>query len=98
MLRDIGDMPITAANEMNIPVRCFVHEPEKENEPWGWSAINFMPRKECCGSEYFIEADTKEEILDAVTKYVLPLYCVAVENLRTTGENYYWESKGDGDD
>ncbi len=91
MLRDTGTIPISGANEMNIPVVCFLHEPERENGLWSWSAVNFMPRKECCISGYRLEADTKEEILEEINKWVTPLYKVALNNLETTGENYYWE-------
>ena len=91
MLRDTGDMAIESANEMNIPVVCFLHEPDRENCLWSWSAINFMPRKERLGSRYYLEADTKEEIIELVNKYVIPLYEAAMTNLKTSGDNYYWE-------
>ncbi len=91
MLRDTGTMPISNANDMNVPVVCMLHEPERENGMWSWTAINFMPRKEYCGSGYRLEADTKEEILAEVNKYVTPLYQAALNNLKTKGENYYWE-------
>lgn len=93
MLRDIGEMPITQANDANVPVVCFLHEPDRENGLWSWDAINFMPRKERCGGSYRLEADTKEEILEAVRKHVLPLYEAATLNLKEYGENYYWERK-----
>ena len=91
MLRDIGEMPIEDANDANVPVVCMLHEPGRKNGLWSWTAINFMPRKECCGGGYHLEADTKEEIIDAVRKHVLPLYQVATENLGAYGENYYWQ-------
>ncbi len=91
MLRDIGDMPITKANEMNVPVICFLHEPDRDNGMWSWTARNFMPRKEHCGSGYRLEADTKEEILDAINKHVVPLYEIATKNLKEKGNNYFWE-------
>ena len=62
---------------------------------WPWSALNFMPRKERCGSGYRIAANTKKEILEVVNKYVTPLYDVAAKNLTTQSENYYWEPKGE---
>ena len=91
MLRDTGDMSISSANDANIPVVCFLHEPDRENGLWSWSAINFMPRKERCGGGYRLEADTKEEIMEALKKHVIPLYQVALTNLTERGNNYYWE-------
>lgn len=91
MLRDTGEMPIENANDANVPVVCMLQDPDRENGPWVWTAVNFMPRKERCSSGYRLEADTKEEILDAVRKHVLPLYQVATENLGAYGENYYWQ-------
>jgi len=88
---DLGDMKLSYANDSNIPVVCFLHEPEGEGGMWTWTALNFMPRKERCGGGYHIGAKTKEEILEAVNKYVTPLYEVAATNLRNTGKNYYWE-------
>ena len=92
MFVNIGDMHIEAADDANIPVVCFINEPDSDNEMWTWTAINFMPRKERCGGSYEIAAKTKAEILEAVNKYVTPLYDVAAKNLRTTGKNYYWEA------
>jgi len=91
MIKDTGDIEIGRADEMNVPVVCFLHEPDRENGLWSWSAINFMPRKECLGSRYHLEADTKEEIIELINKYVVPLYKAALTNLKTSGENYYWE-------
>ena len=91
MVRDTGTMPITSANEMNIPVICMLHEPDRENGLWSWAATNFMPRKEYCGSSYCLEADTKEELLAEINKYVTPLYETALANIKERGYNYYWE-------
>ena len=94
MIRDVGDMPIHGANEMNIPVMCFMHEPESPGGGlWVWTARNYMPRKECLGNHYRLEADTRDEILAALTRWVLPLYEVATANIRESGHNYYWERK-----
>lgn len=93
MLRDTGEMPIESADDANIPVVCFLHEPDRKNGLWTWSAVNFMPRKERCGGNYKLEADSKEEIMNALKKHVIPLYEVALENLKQHGENYYWERK-----
>ena len=92
-IRSTGEMDPDAMNEMNVPVVCVLFEPENEGEPWVWNAINFMPRKEYCGSTWNIEADTKEEILEWVREKVVPLYEAATNNLREHGENYYWEPK-----
>lgn len=84
-------MAISSANDMNIPVVCFMSEPDRENGLWSWTATNFMPRKERCGGSYRLEADTKEEIMEAIKKHVLPLYEIATLNMRERGENYFWE-------
>jgi hypothetical protein len=91
MTRDTGSLPISEADEMNIPVVCFLTAPDRGTDLWKWSAVNFMPRKEYCGGNYRLEADTKEEIMELIRKYVIPLYEVALENLKERGENYYWE-------
>lgn len=61
-IRSTGEMDPDAMNEMNVPVVCFIFAPEKEGDPWKWTARNFMPRKEYCGSSWDIEADTKKEL------------------------------------
>ncbi len=80
---------------MNVPVVCFLNAPEKEGGLWSWTARCFMPRKEYCGGSFHVEAETKEEILEALQKYVVPLYEIALENLKERGENYYWERPSD---
>lgn len=90
MIRDTGEMPITECDDANIPVVCFMHEPDREHGMWSWTAVNFMPRKQYCGGHYRLEADTKEEIMELLRKHVIPLYQVAFENMRDTGYNYYW--------
>ena len=53
-----------------------------------------MPRKGMASEmEYHLEADTKQEIMDCINKYVIPLYEVALKKLKETGELYYWEQK-----
>ena len=93
MLRDVGTMSLEAMNEANVPVVCFLHEPDRESGLWSWTAVNFMPRKEYCGSCWRIEADTKEEIMEELRKHVIPLYEAALHNLKETGSNYYWKIK-----
>ena len=82
-------------NDANVPVICFLCEPDGENRMWTWTARNFMPRKERCGSSWKLEADTKEEIMQALQKHVIPLYEAALSNLKKHGENYCWEGKGE---
>ncbi len=90
-IRSTGEMEPDAINEMNVPVVCFINAPEKDGEPWTWTARNFMPRKEYCGSSWYIEADTKEELMAWIREKVVPLYEIATNNLREFGKNYYWE-------
>ena len=93
MMRDLGEMKLDDMNDANVPVVCFLHEPDRPNGMWNWEARNFMPRREFCGGSWRLEADTKEEILEAVRKHVVPLYEAALANLKERGENYYWERK-----
>lgn len=90
---DVGEMALTSANDANVPVICFINEPEGDDTQWSWTAVNFMPRKERCGGSYEIRANSKAAILEAVNKYVTPLYDVAAKNLRETGKNYYWQAE-----
>lgn len=94
MIMDVGDIKIEHANDMNVPVVCFLSAPEDtESGQWEWNASNFMPRKERCSDGGFrVIGDSKQELLDAVNKYVTPLYEIATRNLRETGKNYYWEA------
>ena len=92
-IRNLGEMELDGMNDANIPVVCFLSKPEEEGELWEWTAVNFMPRKECCGPGWHVEADTKEELLAWIQENVVPLYETATNNLRKFGENYYWEAK-----
>ena len=92
-IRNVGEMEMDAMDDMNIPVCCFLCEPEGEGRPWTWHARNFMPRKEYCGSSWSLEADTKEELIEFVNQRVVPLYEAALNNLKQLGQNYYWEPK-----
>ena len=58
-----------------------------------WTAQNFMPRKERLEEGYRVIAPEKDTILELVRKHVVPLYEVALQNLRTSGENYFWWKK-----
>ena len=92
---DTGIIDLSGADEANIPVNSFLTEP-KDNEDgrWHWIADNFMPRRaHCSQDQYHLVSDAKEPLLEAVKKYVVPIYKAALENLKTMGENYYWEQK-----
>ena len=93
MLRDCGTLSLEAIDDANIPVVCMLHAPDDESPLWRWTANNFMPRKERCSeASYELEAGTKEEILEAVRKHVVPLYRIALDNLEQSGHNYYWKA------
>jgi hypothetical protein len=87
---DKGEISIESCNEMNIPVRCFMIEPEENGTFWTWTALCFQPRRECCVAGFLLEG-TKEEIQEAINKYVVPLYEIALDNLKNGCNNYYWE-------
>ena len=90
--KNTGNIGIEECDDMNIPVNCFISEPNEDSQKWIWQADNFMPRKAMIDScKYEIEADTKEHIIAAVNKYVVPLYANALEKLKTSGELYYWD-------
>jgi hypothetical protein len=91
MIRDTGQMSLSDCDDANIPVVCFLHEPDRPNGMWSWTAVNFMPRKERCGGTYKLEADTKEEIMEELRKWVIPLYETALTNMNERGYNYYWK-------
>lgn len=94
-----GELKIEECNNMNVPVNSFLiapGEPDNKGTKWRWIANNFMPRKNFVEEgAYDIEADTKEEIMEVVRKYVVPLYLTALINLETIGANYYWERKNE---
>lgn len=91
MLEDIGDLSLEDMDESNIPVNCCLMEPDEAGGKWAWGAENFMPLRGVIGGLYALEADSKDEILEAVRKHVAPLYEAALRNLMETGENYYWK-------
>lgn len=98
MIEDTGEIELSEADDSNIPVVCLLSPPDCDEKRWVWYASNFMPRKEYCHSgAYRLEADTKEEIVEAVRKHVVPLYEAALKNLKETGENYYWKAKDEMD-
>ena len=96
MIRDIGEIQIDEADDANVPVNCFMVPPDIEGGVWRWTALNYMPRRNRCSSysdSYILEADSKEEILRVVHRYVAPLYLAALQNLWLYGENYYWRTE-----
>ena len=92
-IESVGE--VEKPNDANVPVNSFIHKPGTHNNgKWTWTADNFMPRKgHCSESAYKLEADSREEIVEWVIKFVVPIYLAAVQNLSTIGANYYWEPK-----
>lgn len=92
---DIGEIPITEIDDMNIPIICFISPPdENEDKKWHWTAENYVPRKSrIINDMYEIIADNKKDILNAVRKYVVPFYQTAIRNLKIKGELYYWNDE-----
>lgn len=89
-----GEMDISEADDANVPVNSFLEAPDKETNKWRWHADNFMPRKyQVADGQYHIEADTKEAIVEAINKHVIPLYEAALSNLKSKGDNYYWSKE-----
>ena len=90
---DIGEIAISECDDMNIPINCFLTNPlENDDKKWHWVADNYMPRKSVVVQVmYEIISDSKEDILKAIKKYVIPFYENAINNLKTSGTNYYWE-------
>lgn len=92
MIKSIGEMGLEEANEMNVPVQIFISEPSESETAWELCANNYMPRKNLISEcQYKYLADNKEELVELVRKYVVPLYEVAVARLKDAGELYYWE-------
>lgn len=87
-----GERDISECNDSNIPVNSFLQPPDENDIPqWSWTADNFMPHTGRCNEAvYSIKADTKEDILEAVNKYLVPLYEAALKNLKEKGCCYYW--------
>jgi hypothetical protein len=91
---DKGALELVGADDANIPVNSFLHEPDETSPKWRWTADNFMPRKgRVAEGQYEILADSKEPLIEAVRKYVVPLYEASITNLKTKGSCYYWEAK-----
>ena len=90
---DFGEIELKECDDANIPVNCFISPPEDNSDKkWHWGANNYMPRKNHISEgSYKIIVDTKEDILEAINTYVIPLYQRAIYLLYTTGELYYWK-------
>jgi hypothetical protein len=92
MIRSVGNMGLEEANHANIPVSIFITKPEGAETGWELSANNYMPRKNYIAEgEYKYYADTKEELVGLVRKYVIPTYETAIRRMQSAGELYYWE-------
>lgn len=89
---DFGEMALKECDDANIPVQSFISSPEESgDEYWHWTAANFMPRKLIAhDGAYEIRAKSREEIIKALEKYVIPLYQNAIDSLRIKGSSYYW--------
>lgn len=89
MITDKSEVSLSCIDEMNIPITSFLSEVAGK---WEWRASNFMPRRGAIAAEqYFVVADTKEEIQKMLLEKVIPLFEAAIHNLKTDCENYYWE-------
>ena len=102
MLDETGECTFDGADDANIPVNIFISTPEDNEDTedagkWSIKADNFMPGKAGIGqSTYQATADSREELIELVTKYVLPLYTTALQQLNNVIQGkansfYYWE-------
>ena len=101
MIKDNGTWKVSEVNEMNIPVNSFLHAPGEDEEwpkSWVWKADNYMPRKGYINQGVFeLIADTREEIMEMVSQYVIPRYQMAIDEMKKNGGCYYWEfTDGEG--
>lgn len=89
---DFGEIALKKCDDANIPVQSFISSPEESgDEYWHWTAANFMPRKLYVrDGAYEIRSKSKEGIIKAIEKYVIPLYQNAIDCLRLEGSSYYW--------
>lgn len=93
---DLGEMKISEANGMNVPVGVFTDEMEDGSGRWELTADNFMPRKNFVAQgQYHVVATDKETLLKVCRMYIVPLYQAAVDSLTTQGKLYYFETKLD---
>ena len=84
MIRDISEEgSLTEVDMLNIPMNCAYLSPkELGGKKWLFVADNYMPRK-CRATKAFyqVEADTKEELVEYVKKYILPIYQEVIKEL-----------------
>lgn len=96
MIKSVGEMSLTEANDMNVPVGIFICEPEDGETAWTLMADNYWPRKSRVNpQQYEYHADTREELMALVQQYIVPLYECALSRLKTVGDLYYWNIEKD---
>lgn len=92
MIKSIGDMGLEEADDANVPVNISISEPSESETSWELVAGNYMPRKNwIADGQYRYLADSREELMQLVQKYVVPLYECALSRLKAVGELYYWK-------
>lgn len=90
MHKNLGEIAIEDCDEMNVPVHAFLSK--NDAGKWEWTADNYMPRKGYINqSQYEVVADTEEELMQLIQKYVVPLYEAAIASLKQDGNLYYWQ-------
>jgi hypothetical protein len=91
ILRNEGELTVEDVDEMNIPVNIFISEDEETKEIC-ISAANFMPRRERVHenaySLYVPDMETAKQIVQA---FFLPIYEIALTQLKKNSTLYYWE-------
>lgn len=96
MIKSIGDMGLEEANHANVPVNISIYEPEESETAWELHAGNYMPRKNwIADGQYHYIADSREELMNLVQQYIVPLYERALNRLKNVGDLYYWENKNE---
>jgi hypothetical protein len=90
-IEDKGDCCLLECNDMNIPVGIIIGEPDEDNDKWVLTADNYTPRKSRIGPDaYEVEADSREDLVQLVQAYVVPLYEAALSQLKAGKDLYYW--------
>lgn len=100
-----SELTLDALDDANVPVDIWLDKNDDNHEllnagyQWRLRCGNYMPRRGRV-EEGAIEVYAKEKkfLQDAVEKYILPLYQVAVSKLHkmiSTGEGnlYYWDNE-----
>lgn len=92
-------MEFRHADDANIPIDIWLTPPNEDCDKWTLRAANYMPRRGYMLPEAYKQtADTREELELLVKTYVLPLYEVALSEIKKiiSGESnhlYYWQPK-----